>query len=475
MFGIWNNKDAANLTYFALHSMQHRGQEGAGIVSGDDKKLKGYRNIGLLTQVFNDKNILANLTGDNAFGSVWYSSGQTKTTQNIEPLLFKFYDEHIGITMSGNLINNLSLRKSLEEDGAVFHSASDAELIIHLLRRSKKKTFEEKLIDSVSKLKGAFSIVVLTQNAMYGLVDKNSFRPLVLGKLENSIVIASETCAFNVLGAEFIDNIEAGELVKIDNNGYEVKSYTKPGKITVESMEFIYFARPDSTILGRNVHMVRKKTGNILAKESPVDADIVVGVPNSSLSLASGYAEEIGLPYEMGLIKNQYIGRTFINPVQNMRELAVKMKLSALSDVVKDKRVVLLDDSIVRGTTCFRIVKMLKNAGAKEVHVRIGSPLIMFPSFSGIDMKTSKEIRGANKTKDEICEEICADSLEFLSIEGLKESIGLNIDNDQSGISLDIFNASYVDGLGDNEEKFNQELTNIQKEFLKNKGVNYEQ
>lgn len=475
MFGIWNNKDAANLTFFALHSMQHRGQEGAGIVSGDDKMLKGYRNIGLLTQVFNDKSIMDNLSGTNALGSVWYSSGQTKTNQNIEPLLFKFYDEHIGITMSGNLINTYSLRKELEENGAVFHSSSDSEIIVHLLRRSKKETFEEKLIDAVSKLKGAFSIIVLTKNTMYGLVDKHSFRPLVLGKLDDSIVIASETCAFNVLRAEFIDNIKAGELVKIDNNGYEIKSYTKPGKVTVESMEFIYFARPDSTILGRNVHMVRKKSGNILAKEKPVDADIVVGVPNSSLSLASGYAEEIGLPYEMGLIKNQYMGRTFINPVQNMRDLAVKMKLSALPDVVREKRVVLLDDSIVRGTTCRRIVKMLKDAGAKEVHVRIGSPLIMFPSFSGIDMKTSKEISGANKTKDEICKELVADSLEFLSIEGLEEAIGLDIDNDQKGISLDIFNASYIDGLGDNEDKFNQELTKIQKEFLRNKGVINEQ
>lgn len=475
MFGIWNNKDAANLTFFALHSMQHRGQEGAGIVSGDSERLRGYRNVGLLTQAFNDKSILNNLKGNNALGSVWYSSGQTKTNQNIEPLLFKFYDENIGITMSGNLINAYSLRKELEINGAVFHSSADSEIIIHLLRRSKKENFEEKLIEAVSKLKGAFSIVVLTKNSMYGLVDKHSYRPLVLGKLDNSILIASETCAFNVLQAEFILDIKAGQIVKIDNNGYEIKSYTKAEKVTVESMEFIYFARPDSTILGRNVHRVRKKSGNILAREQSVDADIVVGVPNSSLSLASGYAEEIGLPYEMGLIKNQYMGRTFINPVQNMRDLAVKMKLSALPDVVRDKRVVLLDDSIVRGTTCRRIVKILKEAKAKEVHVRIGSPLIMFPSFSGIDMKTSSEISGANKTKDEICKELGADSLEFLSIEGLKEAIGLDIDNDQKGVSLDIFNASYVDGLGDNEKKFNQELTDIQKDFLRNKGVDNEQ
>lgn len=462
MFGIWNNEDAANLTFLAIHSMQHRGQEGAGIVSGDNHKLRGYRNVGLLSEVFIDGSNLKNLTGPNALGSVWYSSSETNNVQNIEPLLFKFYDEHIAITMSGNLVNAITLRKDLEAKGAVFHSSSDAEIIVHLIRRSEKEKFEDKLEEAVCELQGAFSIIVLTRDALYGVVDKHSFRPLVLGKLDNSYLIASETCAFNVLYAEFIEDIKAGELVKINKDGYTKKQFCEPGMVTVESMEFIYFARPDSTILGKNVHMVRKKSGRVLAKENPVDADIVVGVPNSSLSLATGYAEEIGLPYEMGLIKNQYMGRTFIQPTQDKRDLAVKMKLSALSDVVRGKRVILLDDSIVRGTTCRRIVNMLREAGATEVHVRVGSPLIMFPSYSGIDMKTSKELIGANKTKDQICEELCADSLEYLSTEGLKEAIGLDIDNAQAGVSLDIFNASYVEGLGDYQSKFNEQLTYLQ-------------
>lgn len=469
MFGIWNNEDAANLTFLAIHSMQHRGQEGAGVVAGDKYKLKGYRNVGLLSEVFSDSNNLKKLKGSNALGSVWYSSKETNNVQNIEPLLFKFYDEHIAITMFGNLLNSKTLRKDLENKGAVFHSSSDAEIIVHLIRRSEEEKFEDKLEEAVKQLQGAFSIIILTRDALFGVVDKHSYRPLVLGKLDDSYLIASETCAFNVLYAEFLEDIKAGEIVKIDENGYTKKQFTEPGMVTVESMEFIYFARPDSTILGRNVHMVRKKSGRILAKESPVEADIVIGVPNSSLSLASGYAEEIGLPYEMGLIKNQYMGRTFIQPTQTRRDLAVKMKLSALSDVVRNKRIILLDDSIVRGTTCRRIVKMLREAGANEIHVRIGSPLIMFPSYSGIDMKTSSELIGANKTKDEICEELCADSLEYMSIEGLKEAIGFDIDNEQAGVSLDIFNASYVDGLGDYESKFNEQSTLLQIKYLNRK------
>ncbi|MFM1572079.1 amidophosphoribosyltransferase [Helcococcus ovis] len=466
MFGIWNNKNAVNLTYLALHSMQHRGQEGAGIVSSDRNRIKGYRNIGLLNEVFKNRNVLENLTGDCALGSVWYSSHDTNNIQNIEPLLFKFYDEHIGISFSGNILNAKSLRKKLEEEGAVFHSSSNAELIVHLIRRSLKKEFEERLKEALLKLKGAFSIIILLNNAMYGIVDKHSRRPLVLGKLNNSLMIASETCALNVIGAKFVDNISAGQIFKITDEGYEKCNFTKAEEITIEAMEFIYFARPDSTILGKNVHMVRKNSGKILAKESPVDADIVVGVPNSSLSLASGYAEEIDLPYEMGLIKNQYMGRTFIQPTQDLRDLGVKMKLSALSDVVKDKRVVLLDDSIVRGTTSRRIVDLLKDAGAKEVHLRIGSPMILFPSYTGIDMQSSKNLIGANKSKEEICKEIGADSLEYLTLEGLQKAVGFELDSKFNGITSDIFNGQYTDDLCDYEKIFNEELTEIEKVFL---------
>lgn len=472
MFGIWNDVDAAQLTFYALHSMQHRGQEGAGIVSGDATALNGYRNVGLLADVFKDSDKLTKLKGTCALGGVWYSSQDTNNVQNIEPLLFKFHDEHIAITMSGDLLNAMSLRRCLEEEGAVFHSSSNAELIVHLIRRSRKESFEERLKEALLQLEGAFSVMILTCDGLYGAVDKHAFRPLVLGKLDNTYMLASETCAFNVLAADFIMDISAGELVKITDDGYTKEYFTTPQDITVEAMEFIYFARPDSTILGKNVYTVRKESGKILAKESPVDADIVIGVPNSSLSLASGYAEGIGLPFETGLLKNQYMGRTFIQPTQKIRELGVKMKLSALKEVVDGKRVILLDDSIVRGTTSRRIVNLLRQAGATQVHVRIGSPLIVFPNFSGIDMKRSKDLIGANKTKDEICEEICADSLEYLSIEGLKKAVGFPFDTKNQGLSLDLFDATYIDGLGDNAEIFIQELTPIQKQYLK--GDNYE-
>lgn len=471
MFGIWNQKNASNITFYAIHSLQHRGQQGAGIVSTNRKRIKGYRNLGLLSDVFKDKNNLERLNGDGALGSLWYSGHNSTNVQNIEPLRYKFNDGHIAISMSGNLINGDFLRRDLEKEGAVFHSSRHSEIIIHLIRRSKENTFEGKFKDALLKLNGAFSVIILTQNGLYGAVDKHAHRPLVLGKLNNSYCIASESCALNVVGAEFLEDISAGELIKINDEGYFKTKFTEPEDITIEAMEYIYFARPDSTILGKNVHTVRKNTGKVLAEECPADADIVVGVPNSSLSLATGYAEKIGLPYEMGLIKNQYIGRTFIEPTKDLRDLGVKMKLSALPDVVGGKRVVLLDDSIVRGTTSKRIVSLLKKAGAKEIHLRIGSPLILFPSYSGIDMKSSKELIAANMTKNQIRDVIEADSLEFLTIEGLKKAVGFDCDTENNGISLDIFNGNYIDGLGSYENEFKKELTDLQKKFLKDKEV----
>ncbi len=466
MFGIWNYENASNITFYALHSLQHRGQQGAGIVSSNGLRLRGYRNNGLLAEVFKDDERLKKLEGKAAIGALWYSSNNSSNVQNIEPLLYKFHDGHIGITMNGNLTNGKLLRDELENDGAVFHSASHAEIIIHLIRRSNKETFEDKIKDALSKLQGSFSVMILTQDALYGAVDKHARRPLVIGELGDSICMASESCALNVIEAKFLEDISAGELVKVDDSGYKKTQFTEAQNIAIESMEFIYFARPDSTILGKNVHKVRKNSGRILAQEYPVDADIVVGVPNSSLSLASGYAEEIGLPYEMGLIKNQYIARTFIQPTKDLRDMGVKMKLSALPDVVRGKRLVLLDDSIVRGTTSKRIIKILRKAGAKEIHIRIGSPLIIFPSYSGIDISNSDELIAANMSKEEIRKEIGADSLEFISIEGLKKSVGFNFDSENKGISLDIFNGKYEDGLGSYEEEFFENITEIQKNIL---------
>ena len=476
VFGIWGHPEASNVTYFGLHSLQHRGQEGGGIVSNDKEVLRGHRDLGLISEVFRDKKKLENLLGSSAIGHVRYATSGSNNIQNIQPFLFHFYDMSVGICHNGNLINAKTLRRELEQDGAIFHSSSDTEVLIHLIRRSKEKGFKAQLKDALCKIKGGFTYLVLTKDTMYGAVDPNSLRPLAIGKMKNgAYVAASETCAIDVVGAEFVCNVGAGELVIIDDKGIRIEKYTEDTKVAIAAMEYVYFARPDSNIAGVNVHTARKRTGRRLAIEQPApDADMVIGVPNSSLSAASGYAEESGLPYEMGLIKNQYVARTFIQPTQELREQGVRMKLSAVKGVVSGKRIVLVDDSIVRGTTSKRIVQLLKEAGAREVHVRISAPPLIFPSFYGIDISTTEELIAANKTQDEICEIIGADSLGYLSEDGLIESIGLDYDAPYTGLCMDCFNGDYSAGLYDYEEDYLKSMTNIQKKFLQERGKNNE-
>lgn len=476
VFGIWGHPEASNVTYFGLHSLQHRGQEGGGIVSNDKEVLRGHRDLGLISEVFRDKKKLENLLGSSAIGHVRYATSGSNNIQNIQPFLFHFYDMSVGICHNGNLINAKTLRRELEQDGAIFHSSSDTEVLIHLIRRSKEKGFKAQLKDALCKIKGGFTYLVLTKDTMYGAVDPNSLRPLAIGKMKNgAYVAASETCAIDVVGAEFVCNVGAGELVIIDDKGIRIEKYTEDTKVAIAAMEYVYFARPDSNIAGVNVHTARKRTGRRLAIEQPApDADMVIGVPNSSLSAASGYAEESGLPYEMGLIKNQYVARTFIQPTQELREQGVRMKLSAVKGVVSGKSIVLVDDSIVRGTTSKRIVQLLKEAGAREVHVRISSPPLIFPSFYGIDISTTEELIAANKTQDEICEIIGADSLGYLSEEGLIESIGLDYDAPYTGLCMDCFNGDYSAGLYDYEEDYLKSMTDIQKKFLQERGKNNE-
>ena len=472
VFGIWGHPEASNVTYFGLHSLQHRGQEGAGIVSKEGTTLRGHRDLGLVSEVFRDKEKLERLVGESAIGHVRYATSGSNSIQNIQPFLFHFYDMSVGICHNGNLINAKTLRKELEEQGAIFHSSSDTEVLIHLIRRSKKETFKEQLKESLNTIKGGFTYLVLTERTLYGAVDPNSFRPLVIGKMKNgAYVAASETCALDIVGAEFVCNVGAGELVSINDEGIRIEKYTEDTQVAIAAMEYVYFARPDSNIAGINVHSARKRTGRTLAKEQPTpDADMVVGVPNSSLSAASGYAEESGLPYEMGLIKNQYVARTFIQPTQELREQGVRMKLSAVRGVVQGKSIVLVDDSIVRGTTSKRIVQLLKEAGAREVHVRIACPPLMFPSFYGIDISTTEELISANKTNEEICEIIGADSLGFLSEQGLIDSIGLNYDAPYTGLCMECYNGDYSAGLYDYEESYVNSMTDIQKQFLKERG-----
>ena len=476
VFGIWGHPEASNVTYFGLHSLQHRGQEGGGIVSNDKQVLRGYRDLGLISEVFRDKKKLENLVGSSAIGHVRYATSGSNNIQNIQPFLFHFYDMSVGICHNGNLINAKTLRRELEQDGAIFHSSSDTEVLIHLIRRSKEKGFKAQLKDALCKIKGGFTYLVLTKDTMYGAVDPNSLRPLAIGKMKNgAYVAASETCAIDVVGAEFVCNVGAGEIVIIDDKGIRIEKYTEDTKVAIAAMEYVYFARPDSNIAGVNVHTARKRTGRRLAIEQPApDADMVIGVPNSSLSAASGYAEESGLPYEMGLIKNQYVARTFIQPTQELREQGVRMKLSAVKGVVSGKSIVLVDDSIVRGTTSKRIVQLLKEAGAREVHVRISAPPLIFPSFYGIDISTTEELIAANKTQDEICEIIGADSLGYLSEDGLIESIGLDYDAPYTGLCMDCFNGDYSAGLYDYEEDYLKSMTDIQKKFLQERGKNNE-
>lgn len=455
VFGVWGHPDAARVTYFGLHSLQHRGQEGAGIVTNDAGKLNGHRDLGLLAEVFSDERVLQRLTGDAAIGHVRYATAGNGSVDNIQPFLFKFFDQQIGLAHNGNLTNAKSLRKSLEEAGAIFHSNSDTEILMHLIRRSEEPLFMDRVKEALNQVKGGFAYLLLTENAMIAALDPNGFRPLSIGKMVNgAYVVASETCALEVIGAEFIRDVRPGEVVIIDDAGIQIEQYTQEVQPAICSMEFIYFARPDSNIAGVNVHRARKNMGRRLAKEASIEADMVIGVPNSSLSAASGYAEASGIPYELGLVKNQYIARTFIQPTQELREQGVRMKLSAVRGVVEGKRVILVDDSIVRGTTSRRIVQLLKEAGAKEVHVRIGSPPLRYPCFYGIDIQTRKELIAAKYTEAEICEKIEADSLAFLSEDGLIEAIGLDFDAPYSGLCMAYFNGDYPTPLYDYEENY---------------------
>jgi len=457
VFGVFGSQEAAHMTYFGLHSLQHRGQEGAGIVSSDGIKLRQYRNRGLLSEVFANPQDLDRLEGTSAIGHVRYGTSGNNSISNVQPFLFHFHDGDVALAHNGNLTNAKSLKQKLEDEGAVFQSNSDTEILIHLIRQKQDLDFIDALKLSLNEVHGGFAFVILRKDQLIAALDPNGFRPLCIGRLsDGGYVVASETCALDMVGAEFVRDVLPGELVIIDENGLRIEHFTTDTELAICSMEYIYFARPDSIIHGVTVHNARKRMGKLLAKEQPVDCDMVIGVPNSSLSAASGFAEESGLPYEMGLIKNQYVARTFIQPTQELRERGVKMKLSAVRGVVEGKRVAIIDDSIVRGTTSMQIVRMLKEAGAKEVHMRIASPPLKFPCFYGIDISTRSELMAANYSIDEMCKMIGADSLGFLSVESLIEAIDLpdagNAPN--GGLTVAYFDGKYPAPLYDYEEGY---------------------
>lgn len=440
VFGVYGVPDAANLAYYGLHALQHRGQEGCGIVTvDDDRQLKRIKGEGLVTEVFNESKV-ASLKGSMAIGHVRYSTAGGGGIENVQPFLFRHNTGDFATAHNGNLVNSLQLRKYLEDKGSLFQSSSDSEVLAHLIKkdsvdRNRPRIFA--IIEALNMIEGAFAFIIMTANRIYACRDKYGLRPLVLGRLGDGYVVASETCAFDVIGAEYIRDVEPGEIITIDQKGVRSRRYSEYQRHAMCAMEYVYFARPDSDIEGCNVHNYRKESGKILFQESPADADIVVGVPDSSLSAAAGYAEASGLPYEMGLIKNKYIGRTFIQPSQALREKGVRMKLSAIKTIVKDKRVVLVDDSIVRGTTSLRIVRMLREAGAKEVHVRIASAPLKTPCYYGVDITNEDELISARFNVQQVCEAIGADSLAFLSEDGMMKA------GNRTDLCLACFNAKY--------------------------------
>lgn len=440
VFGIYGVADAANLTYYGLHALQHRGQQGCGIVAvNDEGQFKRVKGDGLVIEVFNEGNI-SKLKGSMAIGHVRYTTADCRGEENIQPFLFRHGTGDFAMANNGSIVNYRQLREELEDKGSLFCSSSDAEVLAHLIKKhgsDKSKPRIEAIIDALRQIDGAFAFVIMTKNRIYACRDKYGFHPLALARLGNGYVVASETCAFDVLGAEYVRDIEPGEIITVDHHGIRSCRYSEPERHAMCAMEYVYFARPDSDIEGCNVHNYRKESGKILFNESPADADIVIGVPDSSLSAAQGYAEASGLPYEMGLIKNKYIGRTFIQPTQSMREKGVKMKLSPVKTIVKGKRVVLVDDSIVRGTTSKKIVSMLREAGALEVHVRIASAPLKTPCYYGVDITTLDELISSRCTPEEVCKMIGADSLAFLSHDGMMKA------GHRSDLCLACFNQKY--------------------------------
>lgn len=442
IFGVFGHPDAAQLTYYGLHSLQHRGQEGTGIVVSDGKQLNIRKGLGLVTEVFQEED-LSHLEGHVAIGHVRYSTSGGGGYENVQPLLFRSQNGSMALAHNGNLVNANALKHQLEVGGSIFQTTSDTEVLAHLIRRSGYITFEERVKNALSMLKGAYAFLVMTEDQLMAALDPLGMRPLSLGKMDGAWVIASETCAFDVVGAEYIREIEPGELVIIDQDGLRSLPFSSPMDRAICTMEYVYFARPDSNVDQINIHGARKRLGKQLAKEAYVDADVVTGVPDSSISAAIGFAEEAGIPYELGLIKNRYVGRTFIQPSQEMREKGVKMKLSPVRGIVEGKRVVMVDDSIVRGTTSRRIVRMLREAGAKEVHVRISSPPITSPCYYGIDTSTSAELIAANHSVEEIREMIGANSLSYLSVDGMLEAIGRPNTAKNCGQCLACFTGNY--------------------------------
>lgn len=423
VIGIWGHPEAANLAYLGLYALQHRGQEGTGIVSFSGKEFFQERGIGLVAEFYSEE-CLKRLPGFAAIGHNRYStSGDTGTVKNLQPLMVNYALGTMALAHNGNLINASFLRDELEAYGAIFQSTVDTEVIVHMIAHSRQERLLQRIIDALSRVRGAYSLVVLSEEGLFGIRDPYGVRPLCLGRLKGAYLLASETCAFDLIEAEYIRDVEPGEIVFINDAGlssYKPFPKTRPAACI---FEYVYFARPDSKVFGQGVYSIRKRLGRQLAKEAPAQGDVVIPVPDSGVPAALGYAEASGIPYESGLVRNHYVGRTFIEPQESIRHFGVKIKLNAIQQVLEGKRVVVIDDSIVRGTTSRKIVKMIRAAGAKEVHMRISSPPILSPCFYGIDTPTRGELIGSSHQPEEIRKYVTADSLVYLSMEGMLEAV----------------------------------------------------
>jgi amidophosphoribosyltransferase len=427
--GIFGHEEASKLAYFSLHALQHRGQEAAGISSADGKKVHTIKNRGLVMKVFNETN-LKTLQGTSAIGHTRYSTAGNDSILDAQPVFARYDLGEMAIVHNGNLTNAEEVRNRLIKRGAIFQTFMDTENLIHLIAKSEKEHLLERIIDAVQKIEGAFSLVFLSRTKMFAMRDRFGFRPLSLGRLPNGgYIVASETCAFDLVGATYIRDVEPGELLVFeeDKAPKSIKIYEPQPKHCI--FEYVYFARPDSSVFGQSVYETRKNMGKELARVEPISADLVVPVPDGGVPAAIGYAQESGIPYEMGIMRNHYIGRTFIEPTQEMRDLKVKMKLSPMTDIIKGKRVIVVDDSIVRGTTSKRIIRMLKEAGASEVHMRISSPPTTDPCYYGVDTPDKEKLIAANMSTQEICEFIEADSLAYLDEASLLRSVNATDDS----------------------------------------------
>ncbi|HSD86854.1 MAG TPA: amidophosphoribosyltransferase [Kofleriaceae bacterium] len=426
VFGIHGHDEAANIAYLGMHALQHRGQESAGLVAADEGRLRRHVAMGLVSDAFN-RDVLATLPGSTAIGHVRYSTAGSSELRNAQPFLFEYAGGSIAIAHNGNLVNANELRAELEAAGSLFQTSSDTEVIVHLMAKAREPDVLGKLQAALKRVRGAYSLVVLATDGphtkMIGVRDPNGFRPLVIGRLKDSYVLSSETCSFDLIEADLLREVEPGEIVVIENGGMTTHRLAESAPQTFCVFEHVYFARPDSLVNGKSVYRAREKMGMRLAQEAPVQADVVIPVPDSGVPAAIGYSKESGIPFEMGLIRSHYVGRTFIEPQDSIRHFGVRLKLSPVRSIVDGKRVVVVDDSLVRGTTSRKIVKMLRSAGAKEVHLRISAPPTTHPCYYGIDTPTRSELVAASHSVDEINTYVTSDTLAYLSHEGMLAAV----------------------------------------------------